>query len=168
MALVAKSLPTNAEDLRDGGLIPESGRSPGRGHNNPLQYSCLENPTGIGAWWATLHRTTKSQTWLTRLSTILNKVIRHTSLLRYILRTKRTAKKYHYFVSVLLVVVLVQYFWNKFVCIIRQKILNLYWCCREPVKSRFKKNLSLNLFISCFSHCGLMIFLSSMVVFLSS
>jgi len=37
-------------------LIPGSGRSPGGGHGYPLQYSCLENPMGRGAWWATVHR----------------------------------------------------------------------------------------------------------------
>ena len=44
MALVVKSLPTNAGDFRDSGSIPGSGRSPGGGHDNPLQYSCQENP----------------------------------------------------------------------------------------------------------------------------
>ena len=44
----------------DPGLIPESGRSPGEGHGNPLQYSCLENPTDRGAWWATVYRVTES------------------------------------------------------------------------------------------------------------
>ena len=39
----------------DGGSIPGSGRSPGEGHGNPLQYSCLENPMDRGAWWATVH-----------------------------------------------------------------------------------------------------------------
>ena len=38
-------------------------RSPGGGHGNPLQYSCLENPMDRGAWWATVHRVSKSQTW---------------------------------------------------------------------------------------------------------
>ena len=47
------------------GLIPESGRSPGEGNGNPLQYSCLENPTDRRAWWATVHGSfTKSWTWL--------------------------------------------------------------------------------------------------------
>ena len=49
----------NAGDL---GLIPGSGRSPGEGNGNPLQYSCLENPTDRRAWWATVHGVTKSQT----------------------------------------------------------------------------------------------------------
>ena len=48
-ALVAKSLPANAGDLGDMGLIPGSGRSPGEGNGNPLQYSWLENPMDGGA-----------------------------------------------------------------------------------------------------------------------
>ena len=51
-----------AGDSRDMGLTPESGRSPGRGNGNPLQYSCLENPMGRGAWQATVLGVTKSQT----------------------------------------------------------------------------------------------------------
>ena len=43
VALVGKNLPANAGDIRDGGLKPGSGRTPGGGHGNPLQYSCLEN-----------------------------------------------------------------------------------------------------------------------------
>ena len=52
-----------AEDIRDEGSIPGLGRSPGGGHGNPLQYSCLENPMDRGAW-ATLHGVSKSQTQL--------------------------------------------------------------------------------------------------------
>ena len=48
----------------DAGLIPGSGRSPGGGHGNPLQYPCLENPMDRGDWWATVHGVTKSQTRL--------------------------------------------------------------------------------------------------------
>ena len=48
--LVVENLPTNAGDLRDVDSIPESGRSLGGGHGNPLQYSCLENPMDRGAW----------------------------------------------------------------------------------------------------------------------
>ena len=48
----------------DWGLIPESGRSPGEGNGNPLQYSCLENPMDRGAWRATVHGVAKSQTRL--------------------------------------------------------------------------------------------------------
>ena len=46
----------NAGDARDAGLIPGSGRSPGVGNGNPLQYACLENPTDRGTWWAMVHR----------------------------------------------------------------------------------------------------------------
>ena len=52
VAQLVKNLPANAGDARDAGLIPESGRSPGGGHGNPLQYSCLENPMDRGAWQA--------------------------------------------------------------------------------------------------------------------
>ena len=54
----------NAGDIRDIGLIPGLGRSPGEGNGNPLQYSCLENPMDRGAWWATVHWVAKSQTRL--------------------------------------------------------------------------------------------------------
>ena len=64
VALVVKHLLANAEDERDAGLIPGSGRSPGGRHGNPFQYSCLENPMDRGAWWATVHGATKSQTQL--------------------------------------------------------------------------------------------------------
>ena len=69
VALVVKNLLANAGDLRDGGLNPGLGRSPEEGHGNPLQYSCLENPMDRGAWQVTVHRVTKSQTWLKWLST---------------------------------------------------------------------------------------------------
>jgi len=62
VALVVKNLPANAVDIRVAGLIPGSGISPGGGHGNSLQYSCLENPTDRGAWWATDYRVAKSQT----------------------------------------------------------------------------------------------------------
>ena len=60
--LVVKNLPANAGDMRDSGSIPESGRSPGGGNVNPLQYSHLENPIDRGAWLATVHEVTKNQT----------------------------------------------------------------------------------------------------------
>ena len=50
------------------GSIPGLGRCPGRGHGNPLQYSCLENPMDRGAWWATVHGLTKRWAALKRLS----------------------------------------------------------------------------------------------------
>ena len=65
-ALVVKNLPTSAGDVRDVGLIPGSGRSPGGGHGDPLQYLCLENPMDRGAWWATAQAVGKSWTGLSR------------------------------------------------------------------------------------------------------
>ena len=62
---VVKNMPANA---RDAGSIPGSGRSPGEGQGNPLQYSCPENPMDRGAWWATVHGVSKSQTGLKQLS----------------------------------------------------------------------------------------------------
>ena len=62
--LVVKNLPANAGESRDTGSIPESGRSLGVGNGNPLQYSCLENSMDRGAWRATVHGVTESQTQL--------------------------------------------------------------------------------------------------------
>ena len=62
--LVVKNPLADTADTRDVGSIPGSGRSPGEGHGNPLQYSCLENPMDRGAWWATVNRVAKSQTGL--------------------------------------------------------------------------------------------------------
>ena len=61
-----KNQPAKAGDAGDLGSIPALGRSPGVGLGNPLQYSCLENPTDRGAWWATVHGVAETQT---RLST---------------------------------------------------------------------------------------------------
>ena len=65
---MVKNRLATAEDIRDTGSIPGSGRFPGGGHGNPLQYSCLENPMDRGAWRATVHRVATSQTGLKRLS----------------------------------------------------------------------------------------------------
>ena len=59
VARVIKNLLANAGDP---GSIPGSGRFPEVGHSNPFQYSCLENPMGGGAWWATVHGVRKSDT----------------------------------------------------------------------------------------------------------
>ena len=61
LALVVRNPPANA-DVGHEGLVPWSGRLLGGGHGNPLQYSCLENPMDRGAWWATVHRVTESDT----------------------------------------------------------------------------------------------------------
>ena len=64
--LVVKNPLANAGDIKDAGVILGSGRSPGEGHGNSLQYPCPENPMDRGAWQTTLYRVSKS--W-TRLST---------------------------------------------------------------------------------------------------
>ena len=75
VVLVVKNPPANAEDIRGVGLIPGLGRSSGGGHGNPLQYSYLENPIDSGAWRATVHKFTQSQTQLKQLSILTH---RHT------------------------------------------------------------------------------------------
>ena len=71
MVLVVKNPIANAGDLRDVDSIPGSGRCPGEGNGNPLQYSCLENPRDRGAWWATVHGVAKGWTRLKQLSTVV-------------------------------------------------------------------------------------------------
>ena len=59
---MVKNLPVNGGDAEQVGLIPGSGRSPGGGNGDLLQYSCLENPMDRGGWWATVHSIAKSPT----------------------------------------------------------------------------------------------------------
>ena len=61
VAQVIKNPPAYAGDVRDVASIPGWGGSPGGGHGSSLQYSCLENPMDRAAWWATVHRSAKSQ-----------------------------------------------------------------------------------------------------------
>ena len=61
---VGAEVKVSACNVGDLGSIPGSGRSPGEGNGNPLQYSCLENPMDRGAWWATIHGVAKSRTRL--------------------------------------------------------------------------------------------------------
>ena len=68
---MVKNLPANAGDIRDVGSVPGLGRSPGAGHNKPLQCSCLENPHGQRSLVATVHRVAKSRTRLKQLSTAM-------------------------------------------------------------------------------------------------
>ena len=65
---MVKNPPANAVDIRKAGSVPGSGRFPGAGHGNPLQYSCLENTVGRGTWQATSHRVVNSQTQLRDLA----------------------------------------------------------------------------------------------------
>ena len=80
MAQLDKEPTYDAGDTGDMGSIPGSERFPGGRHGKPLQYSCLENPMDRGAWQSTIHRVTKSETWLKRLSTHTH-THTHTSIL---------------------------------------------------------------------------------------
>ena len=66
---VVKDSPANAGDARDMGLIPGSGRSPGVGNGNPLQYSCLKTSMDRRAWWAIVHGVTEESNITERLNT---------------------------------------------------------------------------------------------------
>ena len=68
VVVVVKNLSAIAGDTRDVTLIPGSGRSPGEGNGNPLQYFCLENPMDKGVWCATVYRVAKSWTQLTEMT----------------------------------------------------------------------------------------------------
>ena len=79
-----KNLSSNAGDTRDDGSVSGSGRSPGGGKGNPLQYSCLKNPMERGDWRAAVHRVAKSLTQLKSLST---STFRHLS--QFVLKMER-------------------------------------------------------------------------------
>ena len=68
VALVVKNPAADAGDIGDVGSVPRSGRPTRGGNDNPLQYSCLENPMDRGGWWATVHGVAKSQTRLNDLA----------------------------------------------------------------------------------------------------
>ena len=85
--MLVKNPPANIGHLRDVGSIPESGRFLGGGQDNPLQYSCLENPTDRGAWWATVHRVTESD--------MAEKLSRHDSVGLRDVRELGVAKRTH-------------------------------------------------------------------------
>ena len=82
LVLVVKNPPGNAGDIKDLGSIPGLGRSPGRGYGNPLDYFCLENSMDRGAWRATIHMVTKSQTGLKQLSIHLNNSLRRGEVIK--------------------------------------------------------------------------------------
>ena len=86
---VVKNLPASAGDLGDVGSIPGSGRSPRKGNGSPFQYSCLENPMDRGAWWATVHRVTKSWTRLSVHASRSPLVLKGTSLEQFCRLTSR-------------------------------------------------------------------------------
>ena len=70
LGLRVKNLPANVGDVRDTGSISGLRRSPGGGHGNPLQYSCLENPMDGGTWRATVHGVAKSRIWLSNFTSL--------------------------------------------------------------------------------------------------
>ena len=76
VTLEVKNPPVNAGEIRDAGSVPGPGRSCGRGPSNPLQCSCLENPTDRGTWWATIHSVAKSWTLLSNLAHLVSGVVR--------------------------------------------------------------------------------------------
>ena len=75
---LVKNSPVSAGDIKDAGLTPRVGRSPGAGHGSPLLYSCLENPGDRGTWQATFHGVAKSQPRLKRFSTMQAHTHAHT------------------------------------------------------------------------------------------
>ena len=77
---VVKNPPAN---IGDASLIPGSGRSPGEGNGNSLQDSYLGNSLDRGAWWATVHGITKSQTWLSMCTLMRNLIIQYSIDLSY-------------------------------------------------------------------------------------
>ena len=79
MVLEVKKLPVKARDVRDVGLIPESGRSPGGGNGNPLQYSCLGNSMDRGAWWTKVHGIAELDTTNTQILVLNIKKHRNTN-----------------------------------------------------------------------------------------
>ena len=95
MAVVVKHPPANAGDIRDEGSIPGSGRSPGAGHGNPLQYFCLENSTDRGDWQATVHGVTKNWTQLS-MHAIKGKTNKLFEMIGISRRTKISFKKEKY------------------------------------------------------------------------
>ena len=92
MTLVVKNPTVSAGVIRDTGLIAGLGRSPGEGHGNPLQYSCLKNLMVRGSWRARVHRVTKSQTQLKQLSvhTYTHTLISRSKLSFFMLKVKVT------------------------------------------------------------------------------
>ena len=88
VGLVVKDLPANAGDIRDVGSRPGWERSPGRGHGNPLQFSCLEKPHGQGSPRATVHRVAESD---------MNEAAEHTSVIAMVISPKAVLREANFF-----------------------------------------------------------------------
>ena len=91
---VVNNLPVNTGDA---GSTPGSRRSPGKGNGNPLRYTCLENPTDKGVWWATVHGVRKRWTWLSTHSSMQN-----TTQSIWQLVHKSSTNRYHFSISCLI------------------------------------------------------------------
>ena len=76
---MVENIPANVGAIGNMGLIPRWGRSPGGRNGSSLQYSCLNNPMDIGAWWATVHVVAKQSDTTERLSTHIHKMLQHIS-----------------------------------------------------------------------------------------
>ena len=95
VALVIKNLPANAGEASHVNLIPRSGRFPGEGKSNPLQYSSLGNPNDRGAWWAKVHWAAKYQTQLS-MHTDHTQIYGNLIHILYLTHTHRLVFKYRY------------------------------------------------------------------------
>ena len=91
---MVKNPPANAGHM---GSVPESGRSPGEANDNPLQYSCLENPRDGRAWWAAIYGVAQSWTWLKRLSSSSSsREVRAKEYKRYMISINRCTESLTY------------------------------------------------------------------------
>ena len=94
--LVVENLPASVGDTGDLSSIPGSGRCPGEGNGNPLQYSRLENPMNRGAWWAVVQRVAKSRAWLKRLNTHTHSPSPHWPILNWSLGSVMVDRHAHW------------------------------------------------------------------------
>ena len=102
VALVVKSHLAHEGDIKDRGLIPGLARSPGEGHGNPLQCSCLENPMDRGAWQATVYRVAQTQLkWLSMLAHAHSRGIYSSTSLWFICTSMMTNDVEHAFMHLL-------------------------------------------------------------------
>ena len=123
MAIVVKNPPANAGDVRDMGSIPGLGGSPGGGHDNPLQCSCLENPMDRGAWWAIGPGVTKSRTQLKRLGTDTAHIVGLQCCVCFRCTVKRLSYTYIYIRTRTYI-----FFFRFFSIVVYYKILNIVSC----------------------------------------
>ena len=92
VALVVKNLPANSGEARDVGSIPGLKRSPGVGYSSPLQYSCLENSTDRGAYWAVVHSIARSHACMH----VHTHTHTHTELILYMLKYILRLSHFHF------------------------------------------------------------------------